>query len=95
MELKDIARKLPEEIWQVFEPLLPQVMNRSPDPRDLPSVHGDGAYGNEPSRRRAQDSGFRMRAPRRGQRRIPAIGRIRRATFAVVPHRGLDSVGRA
>lgn len=26
MELKDIARKLPEEIWEVFEPLLPKVV---------------------------------------------------------------------
>lgn len=63
----------------VIKPPLPQVMNHSPDPRDLPSVHGDGAYGNEPSCRRAQDSGFRMRAPRRGQTRIPGIGRIRSA----------------
>jgi len=63
----------------VIKPPLPQVMNHSRDPRDLPSVHGDGAYGNEPSYRRAQDSGFRMRAPRRGQTRIPGIGRIRSA----------------
>ena len=63
----------------VIKPPLPQVMNYSPDPRDLPSVHGDGAYGNEPSRRRAQDSSFRMRAPRRGQTRIPGIGRTRSA----------------
>jgi transposase len=26
MELKDIARKLPEEIWQVFELLLPKAV---------------------------------------------------------------------
>ena len=63
----------------VIKPPLPQVINHSPDPRDMPSVHGDGAYGNEPSRLRAQDSGFRMRAPGRGQTKIPGIGRIRSA----------------
>ncbi len=26
MELKDIARKLPEEIWQASEPLLPKAV---------------------------------------------------------------------
>jgi transposase len=60
-------------------PPLPRVINHSFDPRDMPSVHGDGAYGNEPSRLRAQDSGFRMRAPGRGQTKIPGIGRIRSA----------------
>jgi transposase len=63
----------------VIKPSLPQVINHSPDLRDLPSVHGDGAYGNEPSRLRARDSGFRMRAPGRGQTKIPGIGRIRSA----------------
>jgi hypothetical protein len=26
MELRDIARRLPEEIWTVFEPILPPVI---------------------------------------------------------------------
>ena len=26
MELKDVAKRLPEDIWEVFEPLLPPVV---------------------------------------------------------------------
>jgi len=63
----------------VIKPPAPQVMNPTPDPRDLPSARGDGAYGNEPTRQRAQQSGFRMRAPGRGQTKAPGIGRIRSA----------------
>jgi len=51
----------------------------APDFRDLPSARGDGAYGNEPTRQRATANGFRMRAPGRGQTRLPGIGRIRSA----------------
>ena len=43
------------------------------------SVHGDGAYGNKPARVAAQEAGFRMRAPSRGQKRLPGVGRIRSA----------------
>jgi hypothetical protein len=49
-----------------------------PDPRDRPSVKADGAYGNAPTRQRATDQGFRMRAPSRGQTRS-GIGIIRNA----------------
>ena len=34
----------------VIKPPAPQVMNPTPDPCDLPSARGDGAYGNEPTR---------------------------------------------
>lgn len=43
MELKDIARKLPEEIWQVFEPLLPKVVwggNGRPPCSNQDCLHG-------------------------------------------------------
>lgn len=43
------------------------------------SVHGDGAYGNGPARNAADKAGFRMRAPSRGQTRLPGVGRIRSA----------------
>ena len=51
----------------------------NPGPAGLPSARGDGAFGNDPAIGRAQTAGFRMRAPRRGQTRIPGIGRIRSA----------------
>jgi len=37
------------------------------------------AFGNDPAIGRAQTAGFRMRAPRRGQTKIPGIGRVRSA----------------
>ena len=43
MELKDIARKLPEEIWEVFEPLLPKVVwvgNGRPPCSNRDCLHG-------------------------------------------------------
>ena len=48
------------------------------DVRGLPTAQADGAYGNRPSRARAQAAGFRPQAPSRGQRR-PGVGRIRQA----------------
>lgn len=48
------------------------------DVRSLPTAQADGAYGNRPSRARAQAAGFRLQAPSRGQRR-PGVGRIRQA----------------
>ena len=48
------------------------------DVRGLPTAQADGAYGNRPSRARAQAAGFRLQAPSRGQRR-PGVGRIRQA----------------
>jgi hypothetical protein len=61
----------------VLQPPPPEIPVESADIRDLPSVKADGAYGNAPTTQRAADSGFRMRAPRRGQTRIPGIGRVR------------------
>jgi len=51
----------------------------NPEPAGLPSARGDGAFGNDPAVGRARTAGFRMRAPRRGQTKIPGIGRIRSA----------------
>ena len=48
------------------------------DPRSLPRVQADGAYGNGPSRERAQRAGFRLQAPQRGKAR-PGVGKIRHA----------------
>jgi hypothetical protein len=48
------------------------------DPRSLPTARADGAYGNGPTRRRAQAAGFRLRAPGRGQKQ-PGLGQIRQS----------------
>ena len=43
MKLKDIARELPDEIWQVFEPLLPQIVwagNGRPPCSNRDCLHG-------------------------------------------------------
>lgn len=61
----------------VIRPPGPDRPNPSPDPRDLPRVRADGAYGNRPTRQRATDAGFRMVAPSRGQTRRPGVGRVR------------------
>jgi len=63
----------------VIKPPSPKVISRDTDPRDLPSARGDGAYGNEPTCQRAEQHGFRMRAPKRGQAKIAGIGRVRSA----------------
>ena len=49
------------------------------EPQAKASVHGDGAYGNGPARSAADEAGFRMRAPSRGQTRRLGVGRIRSA----------------
>lgn len=46
--------------------------------RSLPGAIGDGGYGNQPSRTRAKEAGFRLRAPRRGQQEA-GVGKIRNA----------------
>jgi transposase len=61
----------------VIRPPEPERPNTDPDPRDLPRVRADGAYGNGPTRKRATDAGFRMVAPSRGQTRRPGVGRVR------------------
>lgn len=63
----------------VVTPPEPLVAQAEPDPRDLPSGRGDGAYGNAPTREAAATCGFRMRAPKQGQTRLPGIGRVRSA----------------
>jgi transposase len=43
VELKDIAKRLPEDIWDVFEPLLPPVIwcgNGRPPPSNKECLHG-------------------------------------------------------
>ena len=49
-----------------------------PEERALPTAQGDGAYGNNPTRQRAQGAGFRMQAPKRGQSRR-GLGTVRSA----------------
>jgi transposase len=61
----------------VIRPPGPDRPNPAPDPRDLPRVRADGAYGNRPTRQRATDAGFRMEAPSRGRARRPGVGRVR------------------
>lgn len=46
--------------------------------RSMPRVQADGAYGNRPTQARAQRAGFRLHAPKRGQRQ-PGVGTIRNA----------------
>jgi hypothetical protein len=48
------------------------------DPRDLPRVQADGAYGNGPTQERARRAGFRLHAPKRGKAQ-PGVGKIRNA----------------
>jgi transposase len=48
------------------------------DPRSRPTAQADGAYGNNPTRQRAAEAGFRMQAPQRGEKR-PGVGKIRNA----------------
>lgn len=57
----------------------PEATGDGDEPKSYPSVHGDGAYGNNPARTAAQKAGFRMRAPSRGQKRLPGVGRVRSA----------------
>jgi hypothetical protein len=61
----------------VIQPPPAEIPIANPDPRDLPSAKADGAYGNRPTQQRANDAGFRMRAPKRGQAKQPGVGRIR------------------
>ena len=62
----------------VVRPPSPEGLASHPDPRDMPSVKADGAYGNAPTRQRANDQGFRMRAPSRGQTKS-GVGIVRNA----------------
>src|SRR5262249_54109494 len=51
----------------VVRPPEPERQASAPvDHRSLPTAQADGAYGNRPTRQRAQEAGFRMQAPKRG-----------------------------
>lgn len=72
-QTKDVLQAL------VVRPPEPEQPPAGPvDPRGLPTAQADGAYGNAPSRQRARQAGFRLRAPPRGQRR-PGVGTVRHA----------------
>jgi transposase len=62
----------------VVQPPAAAVAGAEVDLRSLPRAQADGAYGNGPSRERAQRAGFRLQAPQRGKAR-PGVGKIRNA----------------
>jgi transposase len=62
----------------VVRPPAPEQPTDRPDERSRPTAQADGAYGNEPSRQRAAALGFRLQAPRRGQKRS-GVGKVRNA----------------
>jgi transposase len=63
----------------VIQPPAPERPTQAPlDPRSLPTAQADGAYGNRPSRQRANAAGYRLQAPKRGEKR-PGVGQIRNA----------------
>ena len=62
----------------VIRPPQPEVPVAEVDPRGLPTARADGAYGNRPTRRRAEVAGFRFRAPGRGAKE-PGVGQIRQS----------------
>jgi transposase len=62
----------------VLPPPSPEPPAAVVDTRSLPRVLGDGGYGNQPSRERAQKAGFRLHAPSRGQKQT-GVGKIRNA----------------
>lgn len=59
----------------VVRPPAPDTPPAVVDERSLPGVHADGAYQNEPTRRRIAAAGFRLRPRSRG----PGAGRVRQA----------------
>jgi len=73
VQTKDVLQAL------VIGPAPPaQPVAAAVDQRSLPTAQADGAYGNDPTRQRAQEAGFRMQAPKRGQKR-PGVGKVRNA----------------
>jgi transposase len=62
----------------VVKPPVAEQSLRVVDVRDLPGAIGDGGSGNGPSRERAQAAGFRLRAPKRGQKQT-GVGKVRNA----------------
>jgi transposase len=69
-----------EDVLQalVVQPPVAEVPVPAIDLRSLPRAQADGAYGNGPSRERAQRAGFRLQAPQRGKAH-PGVGKIRNA----------------
>lgn len=61
----------------VLQPPPTEQLTTCLDPLNFPSAKADGAYGNAPTAERTAAAGFRMRAPKRGQARLPGVGRIR------------------
>jgi transposase len=61
----------------VVQPPPPLQPADRPDERGLPMAVGDGAYNNKPTRQRAREAGFRMRAPKRGKK--AGVGKVRNA----------------
>ena len=62
----------------VIQPPTPEVKVEVVDVRDQPHAQADGAYGNQPTRERGRRAGFRVLAPKRGEKR-PGVGKIRNA----------------
>jgi hypothetical protein len=62
----------------VVQPPAPEHPVAAVDVRSLPTARADGSYGNRPTQQRAQAAGFRLRAPRRGQK-APGLGVIRQS----------------
>jgi transposase len=62
----------------VVAPPPPERPAAAVDERGLPGATADGAYGNNPSRQRARAAGFRLHAPKRGEKR-PGLGKVRNA----------------
>src|SRR5262245_4180984 len=62
----------------VIQPPPPAVPLTPVDPRSLPRAQADGAYGNKPTQQRGQRAGFRMLAPKRGEKRL-GVGKVRNA----------------
>ena len=69
-----------KEVLQSIVVAPPQPEHRVPsvDPRSLPTAIADGAYGNKPTQQRGQEAGYRIRAPKRGQKGT-GVGKIRNA----------------
>jgi transposase len=62
----------------VIKPPAPERPVAEVDPRSLPTARADGAYGNRPTERRAHAAGFRLRAPKRGQKEA-GVGKTRQS----------------
>jgi transposase len=71
-QAKDVLQSL------VVRPDPPEQPVATPDERSLPMSITDGAYNNRPTKQRAKEAGFRIRAPKRGQK-THGLGRIRNA----------------